>query len=301
MDNMKKSAGLLQAQGRHGDTILAHINPEEAKMLKAAGGSGTINPETGLPEFGFFGDLIKTAAAVAGAYFLGPAGAGILSEGVATGAMIGAGVSGLTGGNPLKGALMGGIGAFVAGGGIGSPSDWLAKTGENFGNAPGNVATKAAETTASTVAGQAGISTNAADFLSSPAMAPSYQAPLGAGAVTGATGRVIRPPQGLFDRVIGIAEDHPIGTMITGQAIAAGIGATATSQSQVEQAKLNRDAQLQVHTVQGGFSDPNAVTINDRSQWRDTAGNPYWIYDPATKSMKRNLGGTPGLLNTVRA
>jgi hypothetical protein len=41
----------LQSQGRGGDTILAHINPEEAALLKAFGGSGAINPNTGLPEF----------------------------------------------------------------------------------------------------------------------------------------------------------------------------------------------------------------------------------------------------------
>jgi hypothetical protein len=34
-----------------GDTMVAHINPQEAQMLKAMGGSGTINPTTGLPEF----------------------------------------------------------------------------------------------------------------------------------------------------------------------------------------------------------------------------------------------------------
>jgi hypothetical protein len=45
----------LQSKGRNGDTILAHINPQEAQMLKAAGGSGTINPATGLREFGMFG------------------------------------------------------------------------------------------------------------------------------------------------------------------------------------------------------------------------------------------------------
>jgi len=45
----------LQDKGRNGDTILAHINPQEAMMLKAAGGSGTINPATGLREFGMFG------------------------------------------------------------------------------------------------------------------------------------------------------------------------------------------------------------------------------------------------------
>ena len=48
---MKKLARELQSKGRSGDTILAHINPEEAKLLKDLGGSGTINPDTGLPEF----------------------------------------------------------------------------------------------------------------------------------------------------------------------------------------------------------------------------------------------------------
>jgi hypothetical protein len=41
----------LQAQGRGGDKILAHIMPEEAAMLKRMGGSGTVNPATGLLEF----------------------------------------------------------------------------------------------------------------------------------------------------------------------------------------------------------------------------------------------------------
>jgi hypothetical protein len=47
----------LQSQGRGGDTMLAHITPEEAALLEARGGSGTVNPNTGLPEFGFFSDL----------------------------------------------------------------------------------------------------------------------------------------------------------------------------------------------------------------------------------------------------
>jgi hypothetical protein len=41
----------LQSQGRNGDTMLAHITPEEAQLLKAFGGSGSINPDTGLHEF----------------------------------------------------------------------------------------------------------------------------------------------------------------------------------------------------------------------------------------------------------
>ena len=41
----------MQRLGRDGDTILAHINPQEAMQLMRMGGRGTTNPMTGLPEF----------------------------------------------------------------------------------------------------------------------------------------------------------------------------------------------------------------------------------------------------------
>ena len=43
----------IASLGRNGDTMLAHITPGEARMLRRRGGSGTINPATGLPEFFF--------------------------------------------------------------------------------------------------------------------------------------------------------------------------------------------------------------------------------------------------------
>jgi hypothetical protein len=49
--SLHQLAQKLAAQGRGGDTMLAHINAEEAGILKLLGGSGTINPKTGLPEF----------------------------------------------------------------------------------------------------------------------------------------------------------------------------------------------------------------------------------------------------------
>lgn len=49
--SLEALAHKLQSHGRHGDTMLAHINPEEAALLKAHGGSGTINPDTGLREY----------------------------------------------------------------------------------------------------------------------------------------------------------------------------------------------------------------------------------------------------------
>lgn len=42
-------------EGRGGDTMVAHIMPEEAQLLKAMGGSGAINPKTGLREFDAMG------------------------------------------------------------------------------------------------------------------------------------------------------------------------------------------------------------------------------------------------------
>ena len=41
----------MQRLGRDGDTILAHITPQEAQLLMETGGRGTVNPSTGLPEF----------------------------------------------------------------------------------------------------------------------------------------------------------------------------------------------------------------------------------------------------------
>lgn len=49
--DFRKIAKDLAKKGRGGDSMLAHITPKEAQMLKSAGGAGTINPDTGLLEF----------------------------------------------------------------------------------------------------------------------------------------------------------------------------------------------------------------------------------------------------------
>jgi len=45
------AARIMANQGRNGDTMLAHITPGEAQLLRSRGGAGSINPVTGLPEF----------------------------------------------------------------------------------------------------------------------------------------------------------------------------------------------------------------------------------------------------------
>lgn len=53
MNKLAQVASTLQAIGADGssDTVLAHITPKEAALLKARGGSGRIDPNTGLPHF----------------------------------------------------------------------------------------------------------------------------------------------------------------------------------------------------------------------------------------------------------
>tara|TARA_R110000796_G_scaffold48346_1_gene115940 strand:- start:2677 stop:3348 length:672 start_codon:yes stop_codon:yes gene_type:complete len=65
---IKEQVSLLQelyksvsSKGTNGDTTLAHINEEEAALLKAHGGSGTVNPSTGLIQYG---PIVTTAVAV---------------------------------------------------------------------------------------------------------------------------------------------------------------------------------------------------------------------------------------------
>ena len=57
-------AEMLRSKGRGKDTMLAHITPKEAALLKRRGGSGSVNPDTGLPEFEDSGDYSFESAPV---------------------------------------------------------------------------------------------------------------------------------------------------------------------------------------------------------------------------------------------
>ena len=49
--NPTKRASKVQAKGAPQDTILAHINPQEASLLDQVTDGGSVNPRTGLLEF----------------------------------------------------------------------------------------------------------------------------------------------------------------------------------------------------------------------------------------------------------
>ena len=105
-------AHALRQEGRHGDTMLAHISPEEAEILKELGGSGSINPETGLPEY-FLGGLFKSIKNIV-RKVIGPVGGAILGNMIlpGVGGAIGGGIGGMFGHpkqrlGPLAGAGVG--------------------------------------------------------------------------------------------------------------------------------------------------------------------------------------------------
>lgn len=107
----------LAHQGQGGDSMLAHINPREAEILRRMGGQGTINPNTGIQEYKSLKKIFKTVLPVALAVFAPGLGTAIgtslgltgTAAAVVGGGLLGAGTAAITGGDPLKGALMGGI------------------------------------------------------------------------------------------------------------------------------------------------------------------------------------------------
>ena len=96
------AARIMAAQGRGQDSMLAHITPSEARLLRSRGGMKTRNPSTGLPEYGFFDDLWSgVKGAVTGVF---DAVKGVLKSPIgrvlgtiALGAFLGPGAFGITG------------------------------------------------------------------------------------------------------------------------------------------------------------------------------------------------------------
>lgn len=121
----------LAARGNRGDTMIAHLNPVEAAMLQRAGGSGSVNPRTGLRQFdppggsnaggaghaGDSGNNGGNGGGNAGDGNGGYSGQGRGFSGPAGGTM-GGPYGGHLGGNTASGAQMGSAGAYATTGGL---------------------------------------------------------------------------------------------------------------------------------------------------------------------------------------
>jgi hypothetical protein len=135
--SLRPMARAMADAGRNGDTMVAHISPIEAQILRRIGGSGTTNPTTGMPEFFLkklfkkIGKTIKKFAnttigkiVIGTALFIvaGPAAMAIFGSTAAPallaatqGFVAGAGSSLIAGGNFKDSLKAGAIGAVTAG------------------------------------------------------------------------------------------------------------------------------------------------------------------------------------------
>jgi hypothetical protein len=189
----------LQSQGRNGDSILAHINPEEAELLRQRGGMGSINPYTGLPEFGWLSGLWsgvksvvnsvvdvakqviaspvgKIVATIGLTMLLGPVAAGFGISTAATAGLVSGGLT-MLGGGSIKDALISGATSyFTAGGGIGDFNPSKAISGMLGSGAPAYLAKGLTSAAASGVGG----------LLSGQSVGEALKTGLTAGVVTGA-------------------------------------------------------------------------------------------------------------------
>lgn len=212
-------AEMIRQQGKGEDTVLAHINPLEAEILKGLGGKGTINPKTGLPQFGFFKNPWKAIKSVFG----GGAGAilgNIIAPGIGgiIGGALGQGVQNKARGkNFLQGALKGaGMGAALpsaasalgwGAGKLGANS--LASSLTNYGNTNAILPALGlgGESSSSLMGGAKG--TGLASLLTSGGGAkgqiPSGYAGLGVGAGSDAAAAEDLP---FMDKLIGKSKDY---------------------------------------------------------------------------------------------
>lgn len=121
----------IRQKGGGQDTILAHINPLEAMLLKKLGGSGRINETTGLPQYGIknFGKWLK-----------GSLGGGL---GAILGNMVMPGLGGIVGGalgGAAGSAVRGrkdGLSAALRGGALGAALPGLASVGGSLAGSLG--------------------------------------------------------------------------------------------------------------------------------------------------------------------
>lgn len=197
-----EAAHMVASKGRGRDTMLAHITPREAKMLRAKGGMGTINPATGLPEYGWLGDAIKSVGnaiggavkSVAGAVksivsspigkvlgtvalatFLGPGAFGISGLGLGTAASMGLASGAMTalGGGSMKDVLKSAA--------IGGATAFFGAPGGAVSNFVGGAVTNAAANAAIT----SGIVGTGIGLLSGQKLQDAVKSGLTAGAVSG--------------------------------------------------------------------------------------------------------------------
>ena len=169
--SLQLAAQHLASRGRGPDTTLVHMAPQEVAGLqalaKAAGGTLTTNPDTGLPEAGFLSSILPMVA-----------GAALASTGVGApmaAMLVGGGMTVATG--SLQKGLMAGLGAY-GGAGLGGAlmgAGEAASIGAAQQAAMGEATAQAAQQAAQTAIPQAASATTAAAAPASVTGIPGFQ------------------------------------------------------------------------------------------------------------------------------
>lgn len=118
---LRQHAEIVRRAGRGPDEHLVHLSTNEINLLRKWWGEPDVNPNTGLPEYGWFDWVAPIVSGVVG----GLGGGALADAAGATGivadaapylgaAALGAGASALQGNNPLYGAVGGAAGYFGA-------------------------------------------------------------------------------------------------------------------------------------------------------------------------------------------
>jgi hypothetical protein len=308
-------ASYLASQGRNGDTMLAHITPEEAQLLRARGGSGTINPVTGLPEFFLkkLGKSIKKAVKSVGkaikkvaqsdigriiltvglAVALGPAGVG-LSMGTAAG-LASAGVT-LAGGGTVKQALVAGAMGYIGGGGTVMGYNPVSAVGGFLPGAAGSALNTGLATgvIGAGVGKLSGMSTNEAlrMGLTSGLVAGAGQAYQNYNAAAGAptAGQTGAAPTAAGDQPFqlqsaGAGADGAIPAGVTPTGIDA-VGPTGTAQDYLGGVRVPQSATMQ-------FDPATSSMVPNYSLAPDVPASSFGVQAPANFNLAPELGFTP--------
>lgn len=291
-----KKGGLAQAvkkvadQGRGGDTMLAHINPKEAEVLRRMGGSGLVNPNTGLREFKGFklGKVFKSVGKA-----IKSVAKSVIKNiptivAVATGnPWLAAGVGALSGaaqGGGLKGALLGGLGGYLGAGGGGLTST----IGEYAGSALSNFGPMG-----QSLVNALGTETLGAGLLGGVAGALSGQNPLTSALMAGAT---TYAAPGLAKMAEGTPLANFSGSMLTGAK-----GAAIVGQNPLAGAVAGGLGQVAGNLIGGRPWDaqtPVAGQTKGDLPGQGTTFDPDY-YDPTTGKLMTNPNAVAGSIDDM--
>jgi hypothetical protein len=296
-------ASYLAAQGRNGDTMLAHITPEEAQLLRARGGSGTINPVTGLPEFFIkkaFKSVKKAVKSVGNAVkkvISSPVGRLVVSMALATvlgpvGMALAQGGMTLAAGGDLKQALVAGAMGYIGGGGTVMGVSPVSAVGSYLPGAAGSALNTGLATgvIGAGVGKLGGMSTNDAlrMGLTSGLTAAAGQAYRNANAPAAPAGQAPAADGGdsfqLQSVDAGVAPDGSIAS--PGVDAPGAVGPTGTAQDYLGGVRVPQSATMQ-------FDPATSSMVPNYSLAPDVPASSFGVQAPANFNLAPELGFTP--------